>query len=64
MHGNVSSHISKITYEFFEHKRFTGEKITEEPASSPDLNPIETIWSIGKMKLCEGGKQYNTKGTQ
>ena len=26
MHINASSHISKITREFFEHKRFTGEK--------------------------------------
>ena len=26
MHDNAPSHVSKLTCEFFEHKRFTGEK--------------------------------------
>ncbi|CAI9717404.1 Hypothetical predicted protein [Octopus vulgaris] len=29
--------------------------------SSPDLNPIENLWSIAKQKLYERGKQYNSK---
>ena len=31
------------------------------PLSSLDLNPIENLCSIVKMKLYEGGKQYNNK---
>ena len=41
---------------FFEHKRFTKEKIW-----SPDLYLIKNLQSIVKMKLYEGGKQYNSK---
>ena len=33
----------------------------EEPLSSPDLNPIKNQWSVGKIKLYEGSKQYNSK---
>ena len=61
MHDNDPSHVSKLTCELFQHKRFTGEKIMEWPLSSPDLNLIENIWSFVKMKLYEGGKQYNCK---
>ena len=43
--------------EFFEHKRFTGEKIREWAPSSPNLNPIKKLYSIVKMKLYEGDKQ-------
>ena len=60
MHNNVPSHVSKLTYEFFEHERFTGDKIMEWPPS-PDLNLIENLQSIVKVKLYEGGKQYNSK---
>ena len=37
MHDNAPSHVSKLTHEFFEHKRFTGEKIMEWIPSSPNL---------------------------
>ena len=30
------------------------------PSSSPDLNPIKNLWPIVKMKLYEGGKEYNS----
>ena len=42
-------------------ERFTREKIMEWRVSSPDLNSIENLWSIVKMKLYESGKQYNCK---
>ena len=31
------------------------------PASNPDLNPLENVWSIFKRKLYEGEKQYRNK---
>ena len=64
IHNNASSHVSKLTHEFFEHKRITGEKKMEWPPTSPDMNPIENLWSFEKMKLYEGGKQYNSKADQ
>ena len=33
----------------------------ELPPSSPDLNLIENLWLIVKMKLYEGSKRYNSK---
>ena len=60
MDDNAPFIVSKITHEFFEHKRFTGEKIMELPSSSP-LNLIKNLWAIVKMKLYESGKQYNSK---
>ena len=33
----------------------------EWPPWSPDLNSIENLWSIVKMKLYVGGKQYNSQ---
>ena len=33
----------------------------EWPKSSPDLNLIKNLQSFMKMKLYEGGKQYNSK---
>ena len=60
MYDNAQYHVSKYTHEFFEHKSFT-EEIMEWPPSRTDLNPIENQWSIVKMKLYEGSKQYNSK---
>ena len=31
------------------------------PSLSPDLNPIKNLWSIVKIKLYKGGKEYNSK---
>ena len=60
MHDNDCC-VSMLAHDFFEHKIFSGERIIEWPPSSPDLNPIENPWSILKMKLYEGVKQYNSK---
>ena len=61
MNENTSSCVSKLTWEFFNHKRFTREKITKWPSPRPDLNLIENPWTIVKMKLYEGGKKYKSK---
>ena len=52
MHNNVS----KLTREFFEHKRLAGEKIMEWPPLNPDLNPIKNLSSVVKMKFKESSK--------
>ena len=57
LHKNAHSHVCKLTNEFFEHKRFAGEKIMEWPPSSMDQNLIENLLSFVKMKVYEGGKQ-------
>ena len=31
------------------------------PPSSPDLNPIENLWSILKQKIYESGRQFTSK---
>ena len=52
--------VSKLIHEFFEYKRFTGEKIIEWPLSSSDLNLVKNLWSLVKMKSYVGVKQYNS----
>ena len=61
MCANATSHVSKLICEFFEHKRFIGDKIMEWPQSSLDQNPTKNIWSNVKIKLCEVAKQYNSR---
>ena len=64
MHDKAPSHISKLIYGFFEHKRFTGGKIIEWPLPTPDRNPIKNQWSLVKRKLHKGDKQYKSKADQ
>ena len=61
MHNCALFQVSKFTHEFFEHKRFTEEKIMEWPPSSSNLYPIKDLWSILKTKLYEDGKQYKSR---
>ena len=50
--------------ELYGHEIFTGENIMEWLPSSSDLNPIENLWSVVKMKLYEDEKQYSSKADQ
>ena len=58
---NAPSHASKFTTAWRETKRLTGDRFMEWPPNSPDLNPIENLWSVVKRKLYAGSRQFETK---
>ena len=62
MPDNIPFHVSRLIDIFFEHKRFTGDKIMEWPPSSPGLSLIENFsWLVGflwHINLC---RLSNTK---
>ncbi|GMG18277.1 unnamed protein product [Phytophthora fragariaefolia] len=53
--GNASIHTSKRTREFFTEEDI---KVLDWPSKSPDLNPIENLWSIMSRRVYPNGKQY------
>ena len=61
MHDNAPSHASQYTKAYLESKGVKGDKIMQWPANSPDLNPIENLWSIVKRRLYPDSKQYMNK---
>ena len=61
MQDNAPSHASRYTRNFLASKGFKDAKLMVWPPASPDLNPIENLWSTVKRKLYEAGKQYNSK---
>ena len=61
MHDNAPSHASHYTKVWMERNGFKQEQIMEWPACSPDLNPIENLWSVLKQTIYANGKQYNSK---
>ena len=61
MHDNALSHASLMARIFLRIHNFARKRLMYWPASSPDLNPIKTLWAIVNANLYGGGKQYNNK---
>lgn len=50
MHDNDPKHESKLVKEFLEENNV---KVLEQPAQSSDMNSIENIWRIMKLRVAE-----------
>ena len=61
MHDNAPSHAAKATTQFLHSLGFVNETLMVWPPNSPDLNPIENLWSIIKLHVYANGKQYSSK---
>ncbi|KAL2093239.1 hypothetical protein ACEWY4_010551 [Coilia grayii] len=55
---NAPSHASKYLTVWLTSKGLKDEKLMTWPPCSPDLNPIENLWSIIKHEVYKEGKQY------
>lgn len=54
---NAPIHSAKRTKEFFASKNIP---VLKWPAVSPDLNPMENLWSILSKQVYKGGRQFDT----
>jgi hypothetical protein len=61
MHDNTPSHAAKATTTFLKSLGFMNDTLMVWPPNSPDLNPIENLWSIIKRQVYADGKQYSSK---
>ncbi|CAB4001633.1 Hypothetical predicted protein [Paramuricea clavata] len=61
MHDNTLSHAAKATMQFLHSLGFVNETLMVWPPNSPDLNPIEDLWSIIKHHVYANGKHYSSK---
>lgn len=61
MHDGAPAHSAKATKAYLAKIGFKDERLMTWPANSPDLNPIENLWSIIKHRIYTCGRQFTTK---
>ena len=61
MHDNAPAHASKFTQEWLSKQGIKEQNLMVWPPCSPDLNPIENVWSVIKQEIYKGGKQFSSK---
>ncbi|KAJ1120314.1 hypothetical protein NDU88_008488 [Pleurodeles waltl] len=60
MQDNAPSHASKYSTAWLARKGIKEGNLMTWPPCSPDLNPIENLWSIIKCEIYKEGKQYTS----
>ena len=60
MHDNAPFHAAKATTQYLESIGFKNKTTMIWPPNSPDLNPIEIVWSIVERRVYADGKQYSS----
>lgn len=61
MQDNAPSHSARATKEYLASLGLKTQNLMVWPPNSPDLNPIENLWSIIKRKVYSDGKQFSSK---
>ena len=60
-HDNAPSHAAKATTQYLESIGLKNKTMMIWPSNSPDLNPIENLWSIVNRRVYADGRQYSSK---
>ena len=56
MHGNAPFHAANATTQYLESVGFMNKTMMIWPPNPPDLNPIQNLWSIVKLRVYANGK--------